>query len=77
MQLTAILAVLFSCLVLFASVEYTNGTIVKGKSLMNRPDPFVKSGMKVAARPEGSFKHGRRQFAGRAIVESLKSRRQR
>ncbi|CAF1406918.1 unnamed protein product [Adineta steineri] len=73
MQLTTILAVFFTCLVLFASVDYTNGIGIKGKHSINRPDTVVKA----KARHENTLKNGggRRQSAARAIVESIKQRR--
>ncbi|CAF1158518.1 unnamed protein product [Adineta steineri] len=72
MQLTTILAVFFTCLVLFASVDYTNGIGIKGKHSINRPDTVVKA----KARHENTLKSGgRRQSAARAIVESIKQRR--
>jgi hypothetical protein len=71
MQLTTIFAVVFSCLVLFLSIGYTNSSLVQGK----RSVSYAKPSPHVAARRETPLIHNRRQFAGRAIVESLKQRR--
>jgi len=73
--LTTILAVFFSCLVLFASVGYTESRVVKGKRSLIRPDSFIKSEDHFGIRNNKLDKNGRRQFAARAIAESLKQRR--
>ncbi|CAF1203771.1 unnamed protein product [Adineta steineri] len=76
MQLTTILAVFFTCLVLFASFDYTNGIGIKGKHSINRPDTVVKAKAQHGVRHENTLKNGgRRQSAARAIVESIKQRR--
>ncbi|CAF4344614.1 unnamed protein product [Adineta steineri] len=77
MQLTTILAVFFTCLVLFASVDYTNGSGIKGKHSINRPDTVVRAKAQHGVRHENILKNGggRRQSAARAIVESIKQRR--
>jgi hypothetical protein len=75
MQLTTILAVLFSCLVLFASVSFTNSSGIKGQRPAGRPNPFVKLQDNHAVRQENLFKSGGRQFSARAIAETLKKRR--
>ncbi|CAF1224523.1 unnamed protein product [Rotaria sordida] len=74
MQLTTILAVFFSCLVLFTSIGYTNSTVVKNKHSIVRPDPFVKSRNNFVSRHGNLHKVGRRQSVARAIMESIKQR---
>jgi hypothetical protein len=75
MQLTTILAVIFSCLVLFGSIGYSNSSGVKSKVSINRPDPFAKPHDRLNTRFASSFKNGRREFSGRAIIDSIKQRR--
>jgi hypothetical protein len=77
MQLTTILAVLFSCLVVFISVGYTDSSLIQGKHPLNYRNPFIESQNNPAVRHRLPFKNGRPQFASRAIVESLKQRRKR
>ncbi|CAF3642761.1 unnamed protein product [Rotaria sp. Silwood1] len=75
MKFTTILAVLFSCLVLFASMGYTNSNVIKNKPAKARHDPFVKSRNNFVPRHHNLNKHGRRQSAVEAIMESIKQRR--
>ncbi|UJR22059.1 hypothetical protein I4U23_025127 [Adineta vaga] len=77
MQLTTIFAIFFACLVLFASVDYTNGGAVKGKRPANHPNSFAKRNGQPVVYQNDMKMYGRRQFSGRQIVESIKQRRAR
>lgn len=77
MQLTTILAVLFSCLIVFASVGYTDSSLIQGKRPLSYRNPFAESQHNPALRLQRPFKNGRPQFAARAIAESVKQRRKR
>lgn len=77
MQLTTILALLVSCLVLFASVDYTNSSPPQGKHSINRQNSFINPRENAGFRSGHPLKYGRRQFASQAIAEQLKQRRNR
>jgi hypothetical protein len=76
MQFKTILAVVFVCLVFFASIGYTNSSGVKSKGPISRPDPFAKPHDRSNVRFPSQFKNGRRQFSGRSIIDTIKQRRQ-
>jgi hypothetical protein len=76
MQLTTILAVLFSSLLVFALVGYTDSSnVIRDRHPLSYSNPQVKSRAKFDPRHERLFNNGHRQFAGRAILESIKQRR--
>ncbi len=75
MKLTTILAVLFSCLVLFISVGYTDSSLIQGKRPTSYQNPSVKARDHLAVRREIPLKNGRRQFVAQAILNSIKQRR--
>ncbi|CAF0845210.1 unnamed protein product [Adineta ricciae] len=72
MQLTTIFAAIIACLVLFASVGFTDGLAVKAKPAVNRAkgngQPVFSDNLKF---------NGHRPSAARQIVESIKQRRER
>jgi len=74
MQLTTIVAVLFSCLIVFVSVGYTDSSLIQGKLPLNYRNPFLGPQDNLAVRRQRRFKNGRPQFAAQAIVESIKQR---
>ena len=72
MQLTTIVALLVSCMLLLASVSYTDAGSVKAHpQVVQRRSPSKQ----VAGGRLNPLKGPRGQFAGRSIVESLKQRR--
>jgi len=75
MQLTTILAVLFSSLVLFALVGYTDSSLVRDRRPLSHSGPLIKPGSQFDPRHANPFTGGRRTFVGRAILESIKQRR--
>ena len=75
MQLTTILAVLFSCLVLFAASGYADRNFAQGRSPLSHRNYLSKPRGSHVAQHGGPFRYGGRQFVGRAILESVKQRR--
>ena len=76
MQLTTIFAAIIACLVLFASVDFTDGHVVKAKPAVNRAKSSAKSNGQAVFSDNLKF-NGHRPSAARQIVESIKQRRER
>ncbi|CAF0772361.1 unnamed protein product [Adineta ricciae] len=76
MQLTTIFAAIIACLVLFASVSFTDGLAVKAKPAINRAKSSAKSNGQAMFSDNLKF-NGHRPSAARQIVESIKQRRER
>jgi len=77
MQLTTIVALLISCLVLFASVSYTDSSSVQGKYSIIHPNPSIRSRGNRAIGSRSQLENGHRRFAGQQILDSIRQRRQR
>jgi hypothetical protein len=75
MQLTTILAVLFSSLLLFALAGYADSTIVRNRLPLNHAKPHASSGVKFLPRQARIIKDGHHQSVGRAMFEAYKQRR--
>lgn len=76
MQLTTIFAAIIACLVLFASVGFTDGLAVKAKPAVNRAKSSVNNNGR-AVFSDNLKLNGRRPSAARQIVDSIKQRRER
>lgn len=72
MQLTTIVALLVSCMILLASVSFTDAGSVKAHPQMAQRRSPSKHVPNARLNP---LKGPRGQFAGRSIVESIKQRR--
>ena len=71
MQLTTILAIIISCLVLLTSVTYTDSSSIKTKPLRIHSNRFVNSPNYIAP-TRALKKNGRRRTAVQAIIESIR-----